>query len=582
MAAVSATIRGVTEDVITGGSGSIRRWLAFTAAVGVGLLMTFLAPADWPAGEASVTLEYQGETVVERDVILGSSEEVVLDGASGDLSFALAFPSGLPVKGQIDANVSAMRDGEAERLFSRDFELRVESPEIGNELIPVVGWNEERLALEAVRRPPQDTAIVLGLLGLVVVLWITEALPLFVTSLLIPVVLVFSGVAGAVDATAPFFNPIIVLFFAGFLMAEAMKRTGLDHLLAVSITAQARRSSVMLFSAMIGITAVMSMFMSNTAAAAVLIPIAVAVSEPLDELGFRRALVLGIAYAATIGGVGSAIGTPANQLAIEFLGEFADREIAFVEWFGFGLPMVILFLPVMGWYLWQTSQVKVDRERFREVARLALDERRRLGRPDRDQLVVLAVFAAVAIGWLTQTWHGIHAGIVALAGAVALYVLRKLKPEDLGRISWSSLLTFGGGLVLGLFIVRTGTSDYVATRLAGLSGTPETLTLLIVAAMTLVLTTVASNTASAAVLIPLAIPLAGVLGMDATLLVLIVAIASSVDFALVIGTPPTMIAYSTRLYTAGQIFRKGIALDLAGILILVFAIARLWEALGVL
>ena len=559
-----------------------RRWVAFGVALGIAILMALLAPSGWPAGDGSVVVEYQGQTIIETDVRLGATEEIVAETSAEDLNFTLVFPSGLPLEGEIVASVSAATDGVSQRLFSQDIEIRVISPNIGGELIPVTGWDDEKLALDAVRRPPQDAAVVLGLLGLVVVLWVTEALPLFVTSLLIPVVLVFSGVAGAVEATAPFFNPIIVLFFAGFLMAEAMKRTGLDHLLAVSITAQARHSPAMLFGAMIGMTAVMSMFMSNTAAAAVLVPVAVAVSEPLDELGFRKALVLGIAYAATIGGVGSAIGTPANQLAVEFLGEFVARDITFAEWFVFGLPMVILFLPVMGWYLWRTSDVRVGGERFAEVARLALDERHRLGRPDRDQMVVLAVFAAVAIGWLTQTWHGLHAGIVALAGAAALYVLRKLDPEDLGRISWSSLLTFGGGLVLGLYIVRTGTSDYVATRLAGLAGTPAILTLLIVASITLVLTTVASNTASAAVLIPLAIPLAGVLGMDATLLVLVVAIASSIDFALVIGTPPTMIAYSTRLYTAGQIFRKGLALDLVGILILTVFVVRIWEALGVL
>ena len=559
-----------------------RQWVALGVAVGIAITMAVLAPPDWPEGEGTVVLEYLGEEAIESGVTIGSTEQLVLEGSGGDLAFTLTFPSGLPVEGEVVATVSARGDEGVQRLRSQDTELRVVSPRVGSELIPVIGWDDEQLALEAIRRPPQDTAVVLGLLGLVVVLWVTEAMPLFVTSLLIPVILVFSGVAGPVEATAPFFNPIIVLFFAGFLMAEAMRRTGLDHLLAVSITAQARHSPVMLFGAMVGITAVMSMFMSNTAAAAVLIPIAVAVSEPLDEPGFRRALVLGIAYSATIGGVGSAIGTPANQLAVEFLSEFTARDVAFAEWFLFGLPMVILFLPVMGWYLWRTSLVEVGRERFREVARLALEERHRLGRPDPDQLVVLAVFAAVAIGWLTQTWHGLHAGIVALAGAVVLYVLRKLEPEDLGRISWSSLLTFGGGLVLGLYIVRTGTSDYVATRLAGLSGTPEVLTLLIVAAITLVLTTVASNTASAAVLIPLAIPLAGVLGMDATLLVLVVAIASSIDFALVIGTPPTMIAYSTRLYTAGQIFRKGIALDVAGLLILTLVVVRLWSVLGVL
>ncbi|MEA2009716.1 MAG: SLC13 family permease, partial [Actinomycetota bacterium] len=152
--------------------------------------------------------------------------------------------------------------------------------------------------------------------------------------------------------------------------------------------------------------------------------------------------------------------------------------------------------------------------------------------------------------------------------------------EDLGRISWPALLTFGGGLTLGLFLVRTGTSDYLATRLTGLVGVPDVVAVLAVAMITLLLTTVASNTASAAILIPLAIPLAGVLGVSVTALVLVVAIASSVDFALVVGTPPTMIAYATKLYTAGQIFRKGIILDFVGILLLVLVVTRIWSLLG--
>lgn len=551
-------------------------------AVLAGLGLAFLAPSDWAPGEGSTVLRYLGQPVIEAPVEVGSTEPVSLEGEGDGRVFTLSYPGGLPVEGQIEAFIAVADETGPVRADVANFELVVDPSDKSPELIPIVAFDEENQVLEATRRPPQSSAVVLGLLGFVVVLWVSEALPLFVTSLLIPVVLVFSGVGGAAEATAPFFNPIIVLFFAGFLMAEAMKRCGLDHFIAVSITAASRRSATTLFGAMIGVTAVLSMFMSNTAATAVLVPIAIAVSEPLHELGFRKALVLGIAYAATIGGVGSAIGTPANQLAIEFLGEFGGRSISFAEWFVFGLPMVVLFLPVMGWYLWKTSDVRIDRERFKEVARVALDERERIGPPNRDQMVVLGVFAAVAAGWLSQTWHGIHPGIVALAGAVALYVLRRLEVEDLGRISWSSLLTFGGGLTLGLFIVETGTSDYVATQLAGLSGTPQLVTLLIVAAITLLLTTVASNTASAAILIPLAIPLASVLGMDATLLVLVVAIASSVDFALVIGTPPTMIAYSTRLYRAGQIFRKGAVLDIAGILLLVLVVTWIWEALGVI
>jgi sodium-dependent dicarboxylate transporter 2/3/5 len=554
-------------------------FLLAVAAV-VGSFLALIAPSDWKSGPAEAVLSFEGDLVLDLPVMVGTTDEFAVEGSGPGGAATVTFPDGIPTEGVIEADIRMTRDGESFRPDVEDVVFSIRLSDGSEELVPVIGWNEEGQFLEALRRPPQDAAVVLGLLGFVVVLWVSEALPLFVTSLIIPVVLVFGGIARAAEATSPFFNPIIVLFFAGFLMAEAMSRSRLDHLLAVNITARSGRSPAVLYGSMLGLTALMSMFMSNTAAAAVLIPIAIAVSEPLAHIGFRKALVLGIAFAATIGGVGSSIGTPANQLAIEFLDEFGGRSISFVEWFPFGLPLVLLFLPVMGIYLWKASQVNVDRNRFLESERLAREESEKLGPPTRDQWVVLAVFIAVMAGWLTQTWHGIHPGIVALAGALLLFALRRLEPEDLSRISWPALLTFGGGLTLGLFIVRTGTSDYVATRLAGLADIPSLAALLVVAAITLLLTTVASNTASAAILIPLAIPLAGVLGISTTTLVMVVAIASSVDFALVIGTPPTMIAYSTRLYTAGQIFRKGIVLDVAGILLLVLVVVRIWEALG--
>ena len=380
---------------------------------------------------------------------------------------------------------------------------------------------------------------------------------------------------------APFFSPIIVLFFAGFLMAEAMRRSKLDHLAAISIVARAGRSPVMLFAALIGTAAFFSMWMSNTAAVAILIPIALAVTAPLSHLGYRRTVVLGIAYAGTIGGVGSAIGTPANQLAIEFLDSFGGREISFVEWFAFGLPMVVLFLPIMGLYLWLRGDVRIDRALLGEVQEEARAELQRAGRLTRDQLMVLVVFLLTVIGWITQTVHGFHPGIVALAGAVLLMVLRRILPEDLQRISWSSLLTFGGGLTLGFFLVESGSSDWIASHLTGIADLPAMVAVAIVATVTLILTTVASNTASAAILIPLSIPLAGALGVDPVLLVGVVAIASSIDFALVIGTPPTMVAYSTRLFTAGRIFRVGILLDVIGLALLVTVVVWIWQLLGI-
>ncbi|HSJ34313.1 MAG TPA: DASS family sodium-coupled anion symporter [Acidimicrobiia bacterium] len=541
-----------------------------------------VAPADWEAGPGRVAVEYRNELVVDAPVELGDEEAASVAGERGDLRVSVVFPTGVPVEGSVRTLVTVEEAGTRLRPALQDVEVGLVLGDGRRELVPTVEWDEEAGALVASRRPTRGAPIVAALLAFVVVMWVSEALPLFVTSLAIPVVLVVAGLAGAADATAPFFNPIIVLFFAGFLMAEAMHRSGLDHYVSVQVTARAGRSAVALFATMLALAAFLSMWMSNTAATAVLVPIAMAISEPLRHAGFRRALVLGIAYAATIGGVGSAIGTPANQLAIEFLGTFGGRSIAFAEWFAFGVPMVVLFLPIMGFYLWWRSGVTLDPTQLGEARRVAVAERARLGRPTRDQITVLAVFGLVMLAWLTETYHGVHAGIVALGGAVALFVLRRLRAEDLGRISWASLLTFGGGLTLGLYLVDTGTSDYVATRLANLASLPGIVAVGAVALIGLLLTTVASNTASAAISIPLAIPLAAVLGLEPTMLVVVVAIATSVDFALVIGTPPTMIAYSTGLYTAGRVFRLGAVLDLVGVALLVLVVSRLWEVFGLI
>jgi sodium-dependent dicarboxylate transporter 2/3/5 len=581
-----ATHRGphLSADVPGHESGTpVKRRVGFLVlAIIAGGLLSLLAPPDWDPGQGSVRLTYLGNSVIDMPVPVGPSDEITLDASIEAVDVSLVFPSGIPVDSQVVATVAVTDNGQPIRPDVSAITIVLTLPNGNEELIPILAWDEDEQVLRALRRPPVDSAFVLGLLGFVVVLWVSEAIPLFVTSLIIPVVLVFGGIATAADATSPFFNPIIVLFFAGFLMAEAMQRCGLDHYIAVSITARAGRSAVGLFMTVLGVTAVLSMFMSNTAAVALLIPIAIAVTAPLADTGFRRALILGIAYAGTIGGVGSAIGTPANQLAIEFLDGFGGRTISFVEWFAFGLPMVIIFVPIMAVYLWKRSNVSIDAERLAEAASIAEKERHALGKPTHDQIVVLVIFGAVVAGWMTQTVHGIHAGIVALAGAVVLFILGKLIPEDLGRISWEALLTFGGGLTLGLYLVRTGTSDYLATRLTALVDVPDIVAVFAVAMITLLLTTVASNTASAAILIPLAIPLSGVLGVSTTGLVIVVAIASSIDFALVVGTPPTMIAYSTGLYNAGEIFRKGILLDLVGIVLLVVVITNIWQLIGII
>ncbi len=553
-----------------------RRALFVTLAAVAAILAGAAAPASWDPGPGSFEIAIGDDVVVSGPVEVGSDAVQAVHGISGGVAVDAGLPGGVPVDDPLRVEVAVT--GRVVTLG--EVEVSLVLADGSREAVPVLGEDGPG-AFVAVRRPPTDVGVVLGLLAAVIVLWVSEAVPLFVTGLLIPVVLTFAEVASARAALAPFFDPIIVLFFAGFLMAEAMRRVELDRLAAVAVVAGAGRSPASLFAAMVAISAFMSMWMSNTAAVAVLLPIAMAVTAPLVNLGYRKAIVLGIAYAATIGGVGSAIGTPANLLAIDFLGSVAGREITFLRWFAFGLPMVVFFLPVMAGYLWLVSSVSVDADRFADARRAAVEQRSGLERLDRRQWAVLAVFGAVFAGWLTQAWHGISPGIVALAGAVALFAVGLVEPEDLQRISWPTLLTFGGGLTLGVHMVETGASDWLVTRLGALADWPTLLAVTAVAAVTLGLTTVASNTGSAATLIPLAIPLAGLVGVSPVLLVGVVAIASSVDFALVIGTPPTMLAYSTELFTVREILRKGAVLDLVGIVMLIAAVVPFWQLTGI-
>ena len=575
-----------------------RGWVWPLVALVAAAVAWSLAPDAWPSGDGHLEVSYRGAVLVSTPVVVGSTDPVVASGSDGaSVTLDVELPDGVPVDAPVRAVVQVREDGETIRPALEVVSIAVVLPDGQAEQVPVLSWDATASvevdglgagaspgtgALVATRHPPVQASVALGLLAGAVVLWVSGVVPLFVTALLVPVVLVVGDVAGPTDALAPFFHPIIALFFAGFLMAEAMRRVELDRWAAARVMSVAGRSPRGVFVTLLGTAAFLSMWMSNTAAVAVLIPIALAVAAPVGHEGFTKVLVLGTAYAATLGGVGSAIGTPANMLAIEFLDAFEIRDISFAGWFSFGLPLVVVFLPVVGVYLWWRFGVRVPATDFAAVraAARAQAATAEFGRP---QARVLAVFALVAAVWLLEAWHGIHPGIVALGGVVALAVLRDVRESDLGRINWTALLTFGAGLTLGLALTSSGVADWVATRLGGggLGALPDVVAVGVVGAVTLLLTTVASNTASAATLIPLAIPLASLLGVDVTLLVAVVAIASSIDFALIIGTPPTMLAYSTGLFRPAEILRVGALLDVAGLALLLTAVTWLWQVLGV-
>jgi sodium-dependent dicarboxylate transporter 2/3/5 len=335
---------------------------------------------------------------------------------------------------------------------------------------------------------------------------------------------------------------------------------------------------------MMSLTAFLSMWMSNTASVAIIIPIALAILDRIpQEAGdhrFHRALILGVAYAAAIGGVGSAIGTPANILALAFLNEYAATRLTFVDWFRYGLPMVILMVPIIWLYLLLTFRVKVDQPPSPQVAEIYRQELAELGHLKIDQKMILITFVTLMALWLTESWHGLPTTITALTGVLVLFFTGIIRQEDLNRINWNALLTFGGGLAIGALLVNTGVSDWIALRLAGLAALPPLIVVFIVAGLTLGVGAFISNTACAAMLVPLAIPLARILQLDPRLLVVVVAIGSSIDFALVVGTPPTMLAYSTGLFKSSEIFKRGIGLDLIGLVLLSFGVIWIWRLFG--
>jgi hypothetical protein len=343
----------------TAGPKRSKAW-AFLLAPAVAGLLAALAPDPWPEGTGAVRLSWRDRLVGERPIEVGRSDEVAVGGTVAEGVLTATFPRGVSPVAPTEARVTLQGDGGAVRPALGDLRLEVVLPDGRVERVPGVAWNEGNGALEARRRPPVRAPVVLGLLGLVVVLWVTEAVGTWVTALLVPVVLAGSGAARADAALAPFFHPIIALFFGGFLLAEAMRRVGLDRRVAVTLVSVGGRSPAALFASLIGLSAFLSLWMSNTAATALLLPIALAVTAPLAHRGYTKACVLAIAYAATIGGVGSAIGTPANPLAIEMLSTFAGRRVTFAGWFAFGLPMLLAFLPLMGAWLWWRSGARVD------------------------------------------------------------------------------------------------------------------------------------------------------------------------------------------------------------------------------
>lgn len=408
------------------------------------------------------------------------------------------------------------------------------------------------VSLALIADPVLARVVMLG--GCALVLWLSEAVPLHVTSLAlmaaIPLVL---GTRDPAYGLRPVLHwaadPVLALFFGGFALGVAATRHGLDVQIAERALAISRHGRRRLLALVIAATALLSMWISNIAAAALML----AALRPHLHHGsgtasFRSALLLGVAMGANLGGMATPIGAGPNGIAIAHLEEWT--RITFVQWMGFALPLTALALG-FGYLL-------IVRAHRVEGSYQPLGTRIEPLRPRARSLI--AVFALAVVAWLTEPFHGVPAPVVAIAAAAVLFGGGWLEREDLGRIDWSTLLLIAGGILLGRIAEHSGLMETMARGLAG-SERPLVWTMTGFVLLAAVMGAVISNTASAALLIPLALGL----GLPRSIAVMI-ALGTAFGVPFAISSPPNAMAYGEGGLRARDLLRVGLPLMILGAL----------------
>ena len=427
---------------------------------------------------------------------------------------------------------------------------------------------------------------------LMAIWWMTEALPIPVTALLPVALFPLLDIRSVGDTTAPYANPLIFLFLGGFLIAIAMQRWNLHRRIALRIIRIMGAEPRALMAGIMIAAAFLSMWISNTATAMMLLPIGLSLVELARSKGeapperiqaFAVGLMLAIAYACNIGGVGTLIGTPPNALLAGFLDESYGVEVGFAQWMAMGIPVVAVGLPLTFLLLtrWLFPVGDLELVGGDELVRRELH---RLGRIRGPELMVGGVFVGVALLWISRPLlepvvPGLSDAGIAMIGGLLLFIL----PVDLRSLSfvldwksakelpWDVLILFGGGLSLAAAIEATGLASWIGEGLAIVGGLPILLVVLVVSASIVALTEVTSNTATAAAFLPIMASVAVGIGENPFLLIIPVALATSSAFMLPVATPPNAIVYGSDMLTIPRMARAGVWVNLLFVLLITVA-----------
>jgi sodium-dependent dicarboxylate transporter 2/3/5 len=443
---------------------------------------------------------------------------------------------------------------------------------------------------------------------LMTIWWISEAVPIAVTALLPIVLFPLLGVMSTASTTTSYANHLVYLFLGGFLIAVTMQKWNLHRRIAMHVLLRTGVSPARIVLGFMLATALLSMWISNTATTMMMLPIGIAVisqvrllneskvSQPDSRVGadsFGTCLMIAIAYAASIGGVATLIGTPPNAILAGMAEKLYGLQISFLDWMTFGLPISIVMLGLTWIYLTRHA-FSLDRKQIPGVKDIINGELTRLGNIRKEEKRVLFVFLAVSAGWVLRSLLDIPVlamvsdASIAIAGAILLFII----PSDFARreflldwktaaqIPWDIIILFGGGFALAQGFNESGLSQWIANQLGLLEGIPVAAIITIVVLTVIFLTEVTSNTATATIMIPVLGALAVAMELHPFALMVPAAIAASYAFMLPVATPPNAIVFSSRYITVPQMAKTGLLVNLMATLMIslfvLLLLPRLW------
>lgn len=442
--------------------------------------------------------------------------------------------------------------------------------------------------------------------------WITEAIPIYVTALLPLIIFPSLNITQLGQTSANYADRVVFLFLGGFLLAKAVEKSNLHSRFALNMLKVFGTDPKYIVAAFMVVTGFLSAWMSNTATTMLMLPIAAAVISIFhnknDQHRFAVCLMLSVAYSASLGGMATLIGTPPNAILISLSKSITDIDISFGQWLLVGLPISGISLMVAWLYMIKFGAKITDIKSIIEEKDLILKKLSTLGRINRDEKLVAAVFVATAIAWITRglLWREVLPMIddstIVIIAAVSLFLLPSVFPNvntnnsravnreesntdsrvktnkknnnynmklldwnTAVKIPWGVLLLIGGGLALANAFTTTGVDKWIAQQLNFLGGMHYLILILAIVSITIFSGEIISNTATAALMIPISASLATTLNIDPILLMVPITLATSYGFIMPVGTPPNAIVFASGHVTVAKMARAGLPLDIIGI-----------------